>query len=56
MATREEEERNEREKEIKASEDALGKLSKRCPNKNCNSPIQKNGWCNHITCKSASST
>lgn len=54
--TREEEERNEREKEIKASEDALGKLSKRCPNKNCNSPIQKNGWCNHITCKSASST
>lgn len=54
--TREEKERNEREKEVKASEDALGKLSKRCPNKKCNSPIQKNGGCNHIICKSASFT
>jgi hypothetical protein len=49
-------ERDEREKEIKASKDALGRLSKRCPNASCNSPIQKNGGCNHIACKSASST
>jgi len=24
--------------------------SKRCPNPNCNAPIQKNEGCNHVKC------
>ncbi|KAF3004207.1 hypothetical protein E8E13_006834 [Curvularia kusanoi] len=43
-------ERDERRKEEEASEKAMGRLSKKCPNAACGSPIQKNGGCNHITC------
>ena len=43
--------RNERKKEDEASEEAVKSLAKKCPHKKCGAPIQKNGGCNHITCK-----
>jgi hypothetical protein len=43
--------RDERKKEDEASEEAVKSLAKKCPHENCGAPIQKNGGCNHITCK-----
>jgi hypothetical protein len=45
-------ERDERRKEDEASEEAVGKLTKRCPGSECGRPIEKNGGCNHMSCKS----
>lgn len=43
--------RDERKKEEEASKKAVKSLAKKCPKEGCGSPIQKNGGCNHITCK-----
>lgn len=43
--------RDERRKEDEASEEAIKALAKKCPHRGCGAPIQKNGGCNHITCK-----
>ncbi|KAF9699153.1 hypothetical protein EKO04_003043 [Ascochyta lentis] len=43
-------ERDERKKEEEASEKAVEKLTKKCPRETCQSPIEKNGGCNHMTC------
>jgi hypothetical protein len=43
--------RDERKKEDEASEEAVKSLAKKCPHKKCGAPIEKNGGCNHITCK-----
>lgn len=43
--------RDERRKEDEASEEAVKSLAKKCPYQKCGAPIQKNGGCNHITCK-----
>lgn len=34
-----------------ASEKLIGEISKTCPNPKCGVPIEKNGGCEHMTCK-----
>ncbi|UPX13726.1 uncharacterized protein EKO05_0004225 [Ascochyta rabiei] len=48
--TSRQEERDERKRDEEASEEAVGKLTKKCPKETCGSPIEKNGGCNHMTC------
>lgn len=48
-------ERDERKKEDEASEAAVGELSKKCPGQGCGRPIEKNGGCAHMSCKSVRS-
>lgn len=40
-----------KKKEEQASERAVKELTKRCPGKGCNAPIERNGGCDHMTCR-----
>lgn len=48
-----EEDRQRREREIQESEQAVRSMTKECPH--CHAPIEKNGGCDHMTCKSSQS-